>query len=459
MDISNWTLNELQEMFNIDIHENVDTVRKNITEYIEKIKNTYNENDKDDLLNFLHEAYIKVMNNYTKKNISNIFSNKNSVVNRKDGIKVNDEDKHFVYTRERLPISESHDIPILKGQINPLLRNINKRIINLDTQMRNYLSEDSNNVTLDLSEPLNNVIALRVLSMEIRHCWYTFDEAYGTNMFKVDNSNITIPNGNYSESELITLINDALSVASLGNISFSYNTNTGMALITNSGPTSHTITFYNNANPGNMKKNNNLGWLLGYRSFDADYNILFDIDANETITGNALLDVYGPRYILLEIEDFNNNHFNRNFVAIDDSISKANYPSYYTPDISLSDPSVKFTIDSNGNTVWIDSGLTHAQQQTISSVYQSRIQENKLENKVTGMKTNDILSKLPVQYTSNYNTLIIGYNFINKNERLYYGPVKINRIKIALYNDKGQLLRLNKQDFSITLQTDEFYQF
>lgn len=396
---------------------------------------------------------------YQKEYLNDVFHNRNYLVNRKDVVAINDEDKHFVSTRNRLPISQSHSIPIVKGQINPLLRNINKRIINIDTQMRNYLSEDSNNLTLDLSEPLNNVIAMRVLSVEIRHCWYTFDEVYGTTSFKVDNSNIIISNGNYSANELITQLNDALTNASISYLDVSYNTNTGKVSILNNDTMSHTVTFYDNNVPGNMKKNNSLGWLLGYRTFDTSYNIQYNIGAGETIIGDALLDVYGPRYLLLEVEDFNNNHFNRNFVGIDDSIVKANYPSYYTPDISLSDPSLKFTIDSNGNTVWVDSGLTQAQQLTISSVYQSRLNENSNENKVSGLKTNDILSKLPVQYSSNYNTLVIGYNFINKNERLYYGPVNISRIKVALYNDKGQLLHLNKQDFSITLQTDEFYQF
>ena len=385
----------------------------------------------------------------------------NNIINRKNNVNISDEDKHFIYTRNREQVLQGHNLPVVQGQVNPVLRNVNKRIVSLDTQMRNYLDQDSNNVTMDLSEPLNNVLALRVLSVEIRHSWYTFDQAYGTTDLLIDNSLVEIPDGNYSEIELINKINYELSANSMSYIDFSYNNNTGKTTITNVDADTHTISFYDNSNPGNKKKNSNFGWLLGFRTFDSSFNIRYEIEqlgGNNVITSNSLLDVYGPKYILLELEDYNNNHFNRNFVAVDDNVESVNYPYYYSPDLSMSDPHYRAIIDENNQVQWINSGLTHAQAFTISQIYKSK-QSSINQNKVSGMKTNDILSKLPVQYSKAFGTLIIGYNFINKNERLYYGPVNINRMKIALYNDAGQLLNLNGQDFAITLQTDELYQY
>ena len=80
-------------------------------------------------------------------------------------------------------VPQHHQLSVVKGELNPLKRQINKRIISLDTQMRTNLSAPPNNITLDLNEPILNVIALRVLSLEMRHSWYTFDAAYGTNRF------------------------------------------------------------------------------------------------------------------------------------------------------------------------------------------------------------------------------------------------------------------------------------
>lgn len=383
----------------------------------------------------------------------------NTVVNRIDSVNIKDEDKHFLYTRNREQILQQHDIPIVQGQKNPVLRNINKRIVSLDTQMRTDLNASPNDVTLDLSEPLNNVLALRVLSVEIRHCWYTFDHAYGTTDFLVDSTLIQIPNGNYSETDLITEINNTLTSEGIG-IEASYNTNTGKVTLTNTKhpPTDYTVYFYDNENPGNKKKNSNFGWLLGYRTFDSSYNINFTLNSGTSVTGSSLLDVYGTKYILLELEDYNNNHFNRNFVAVNDDVESLAYPSYYSPDLSLNDPLYKAVINPDSTISWVDSGLTQSQAFTISEIFKSR-QNNINNNKISGMKTNDILSKLPVQYSNQFGTLLIGYNFINKNERLYYGPVNISRMKIALYNDAGQLLDLNGQDYSITLQTDELYQY
>ena len=386
----------------------------------------------------------------------------NTLVNRVNSVNIKDGDKHFLYTRNREQVLQQHDIPVVQGQANPVLRNINKRIVSLDTQMRTDLNASPNDVTLDLSEPLHNVLALRVLSVEIRHCWYTFDEAYGTTDFLVDSSLIQIPNGNYSESDLIAEITSSLTLAGITNIIPSYDGNTGKVTLKNTGATDYTISFYDNENPGNKKKNSNLGWLLGYRTFDSSYNINFTLGASgsptEEVTGSSLLDVYGTKYILLELEDYNNNHFNRNFVAVNDDVESLAYPSYYTPDLSLSDPLYKAVINPDNTISWVSSGLTQSQAFTVSEIAISR-QTNVNSNKISGMKTNDIISKLPVQYSKQFGILIIGYNFINKNERLYYGPVDISRMKIALYNDAGQLLNLNGQDYSITLQTDELYQY
>ena len=412
--------------------------------------------DNEDQVNEVINDIINESTLYQKHHLQDVHKT-NTIINRNKNVNISDGDKHFIFTRNREQVLQEHNLPVVQGQLNPVLRNVNKRIVSLDTKMRNYLNQDPNNVTLDLSEPLNNVLALRVMSVEIRHSWYTFDDTYGTAEFIVDNSLVSIDNGNYSETELMTQINNKLSSYDISFLDFSYNANTGKVTIENTDSSSHTITFYDNENPGNMKKNSNLGWLLGYR-LDNSYNITTTIDGSGSTTGPSLLDVYGPKYILLQLEDYNNNHFNRNFVAVDDNVEPLKFPSYYSPDLSMSDPNFKAILDSNNQVQWIDSGLTQTQVFTISEIYKSK-QTSINENKVSGMVTNDILSKLPIQYTKSFGTLVIGNNFLNKNERYYYGPVNISRVKISLYNDAGQLLNLNGQDYAVTLQTDELYQY
>jgi hypothetical protein len=458
--IENYTIDELINIFDINNDEKNDNkiLNKKIKKYINKISETYYEKDRNLMIKFLNNAYNKIINLNLKGDIKNV-NLLNEVLNREEYVDVIEKDNHFIYTRNREPIVQGHNVPIVQGQLNPTLRNINKSIVSLDTQMRQNLFQDTNNITYDLSEPLINVMSIRVLSIEIKHSWYTFDKNYGTTEFLVDNSFIQIPDGNYNSNDLINIINNDLSNNNMNYIVFSYNENTGKTTIANNDTMPHTITFYNNDNPGMKKKNSNFGWLLGFKTFDASFNIILTIQPSSMITSIGLLDVYGPRYILLEIDDFNNNHYNKNFISVDDTHNNLKFPSYYTPDISLNDPSKRLTKDNNGNIIWIDSGLKQSEVYTILQVNKERQSKGENFNKITSIKKNDIIAKLPVQYSTNFGTLIIGYNFINKNERLYYGPVNIKRMKVALYNDAGQLLNLNRQDFSITLQTDELYQY
>lgn len=461
-DINEYNIVDLKELFSLDDEYTEDDINDSIKQLVKTFpalrkKELFLRGAKNKLMEFLKEDYSDDNNEITQN--SNI--NKH-LINRSDHVQIKQQDSHFIFNRNRENIIQKHNIPIVQGQTNPVLRNINKRIISLDTQMRTDLNANPNNVTLDLSEPLTNVLVIRLLSVEIRHSWYTFDEAYGTTDFLVDSTIIKIPNGNYSESDLITEINNKLVSEGVGYIVFSYNSNTGKVTITNNDGSDHIIYFYDNEVPGNKKKNSNFGWLLGYRTLDVSYNINITLSAlgsgTNTSTGNSLLDVYGTKYILLELEDYNNNNFNRNFVAVNDDIGTLAYPSYYTPDLSLSDPLYRAIINEDNSISWIDSGLTQTQAFTITEIASSR-EKNINQNKVSALQTTDILSKLPIHYSKQFETLIIGNEFINKNERLYYGPVNISRVKLAVYNDAGQLLNLNGQDYSVTLQSEELYQY
>jgi len=47
---------------------------------------------------------------------------------------------------------------------------------------------------------------------------------------------------------------------------------------------------------------------------------------------------------------------------------------------------------------------------------------------------------------------------LNKQERIYFGPVNISRMNIKLVNDRGDTVDLNGSDWSCTLQCDQLYQ-
>ena len=155
-----------------------------------------------------------------------------------------------------------------KDKLNPLLKQTVKRIISIDSQYRDTeFYKYSTDFTFNLSEPLKDVVAIRMYSMQIPYSWYTINNNYGGNFFYlkgnvagIDNGDfdykISIRSGNYLPATLITAVND--SVTSLKttypDVSF------GNTSITYDGPSNKSSIFID------IKNNFN----------ESDYEVVFD---------------------------------------------------------------------------------------------------------------------------------------------------------------------------------------
>jgi hypothetical protein len=118
--------------------------------------------------------------------------------------------------------------PNLSGT-NPLLKQTIKRVISIDSQYRNKMFQPlSTNFTFNLSEPLKDVVSLKLYSVNIPYTWYTISSDYGSNFFYlkgnspgIDQGNhdyqIAINPGNYTPTELVTAI-----TASITNLKTQY---------------------------------------------------------------------------------------------------------------------------------------------------------------------------------------------------------------------------------------------
>jgi len=45
------------------------------------------------------------------------------------------------------------------------------------------------------------------------------------------------------------------------------------------------------------------------------------------------------------------------------------------------------------------------------------------------------------------------------NRRTYFGPVNIERLKVTLQDDKGNLLNINGADWSMSIIVEQLYQY
>lgn len=104
-------------------------------------------------------------------------------------------------------------------RLNPLLKQTIQRIISIDSQFRDIKTHpQTTSFSFDLSEPLRDVVSLRLYSVQIPYTWYTIPKSYGSNFFYlkgnasgITNGNfdykIAIPPGNYTPAELESTIN------------------------------------------------------------------------------------------------------------------------------------------------------------------------------------------------------------------------------------------------------------
>lgn len=105
---------------------------------------------------------------------------------------------------------------------NPLLKQTIKRIISIDSQFRNKQFQPlSTNYTFNLSEPLKDVVSLKLYSINIPYTWYTVSKAYGANLIYLKGNlpginnglhdyPITIPPGNYGPIDLQNAVNNSI---------------------------------------------------------------------------------------------------------------------------------------------------------------------------------------------------------------------------------------------------------
>ena len=382
-------------------------------------------------------------------------------------------------------------------------------------------------ITLDLSDTLKNTLKLSLYSYQIPFSWYTIDTAYGnTCLWILDNSDnaiaISVPHGNYTQIEFRDQLNKSFTNAGFtfpptdpSNTPVGYNMNNGIITLNlHSGafnpPMSSKIPpflisattrviFYdftgelqcNRSCRSNTNHffNNTLGWLMGYR---LPY-------INVVPSGNvasAVLDLNGVKYLILVIDDYNQNHVNNSLVSISQYSNNLKIPSYYSPDlpstcilpttqqsgnldrlvtaetfpfVAESRPpnglliAGKYENDYTPTQIVLPSAprtLTQAQLYTINEI--NRQNNNLTKYLATAPTSSDILAIIPIKTSSGVPTgsLLVEYSgSLQDSSRVYFGPVNIERMAVKLLDDKGNVLNLNGSDWCFTLVCECLYQY
>jgi hypothetical protein len=425
-----------------------------------------------------------------------------------------DENGHYMMKHRQLNIPSAYNVPIAQGTMNPTLRNMYTRIVIINSKRRATLfphstdptaASSSTNFNVQLSEELKNVVSLQMTSITLPYSWYAVDAATGTNCFhitatKIDpvsggesnsvTTTITVPTGNYTPVALIAEIQSQFASADesaliKGHLAASYVDATGRCRFTNTsaGTVRLKLTFFDPKRAldcaagcrQSNKINNSLGWILGFRSnsvhTSALYNsfaldgMVYDMPespAGFTLTSEAVVDTYGPKYFMLVLDDYKNNRINGGVVSVTNTETRLDQPYYYDADIpceSIPDPfggptdKITINIPSEPRT------LTEAQLYSINEIRRNR--DFTRVDRVAEPTSSNVFAII----NFNKNGLAVGSAISDSSPALaaytrdYFGPVTLQRLKVTLVDDNGFVVNLNGNDWSFTFAAKALYEY
>ena len=208
-----------------------------------------------------------------------------------------------------------------QGTINPLNKRILRQNINIDTRFReNYYTSNASNFHVDLPIRLTQVVSLQLSALELPNTFYVISQVFGNNfiVFEITGQTpliVTVPDGNYDYLGLQSYLNNFLSNAPVpyNTINFLADINTpngagpssgsGRMIIGSlSGTQAFSINFLTDRYGNDDRQTPlplKLGWLMGFREGYYE-NAL-------TYVSEGIINLLGPRYIYMVIDDFNNN--------------------------------------------------------------------------------------------------------------------------------------------------------
>jgi hypothetical protein len=243
-DINKYTDQQLYDI--LDMNNPTDReLEAKIIHLIKKYENMQNDSG-DQLALFFHKIYNRFFNtddniegfqnptpdpsntmdpnNFALSNDESASALKNTILTQSaPTISPNDlttpQTKQIGYEAQQISSVQQFDYSADKLQLNPLLKQTIKRIISIDSQYRDIKTNPlTSSFSFDLSEPLRDVVSLKLYSVQIPYTWYTIPKSYGSNIFYLKGATsgindgnhdykIEIKPGNYTPSELESTIN------------------------------------------------------------------------------------------------------------------------------------------------------------------------------------------------------------------------------------------------------------
>ena len=313
-DIRNYTINDLKDIFELPNNFDSNIIEIKETKLREKLLSNpkLTPKLKQDTLQFITTAKIKLQENI--KSVKEIMNPHPYIIEK--------------------PIIEGKDI---------LQERTLKKHLNVDTRFRDNFQQSSSNFDINLSFKLANVKKMELSSIEFPTTFYAISNLFGNNFFTiridvlgegVKEALFELPDGNYSRTAIINALNNSSNYTPndhsiFNDINFDVDVDaegsgTGKMIFTIDSSLSivNQVELLFNENRSCQPDSNalikKLGWMLGFRN--GSY-----VSTNESnyfeIRSESLLNITGPKYIYMAIDDHNsNNESTSNFYSAFNSV-------------------------------------------------------------------------------------------------------------------------------------------
>lgn len=521
--IDNYSREELLEILGLDTQEkDTNLIESKINQIIKKFKSEDNNKFTKFFLDAkkiliekpekkkVPQAEIWLRNQFLKQTDK---SQSDKTTKRENQVGFFEDATHPVMLRNKLGISNTIPLEIAQGNLNPNLKQKIIRKVVINSSFRNniipYTSDPRDptsptNFTCLLSIPLRNVLKMSLSSIFIPTTFNVFDDVNSNTIFWIKNKSneltlVQIKNGTYNLNQIKDELNSvlegkfpdisvSLSGNSVSNRIFFNNSGTdvyevhflnpsGVNEIMNSNTDSLDSNSCNISNLTNLNYSNCLGNYLGFRfnkedAKESQDSLIGKIPEKfyRPLTASGLIadvtpNLTGSNYFNLLVDDFNNNHAANRLITIGNLEDRLSLPTYFIH----SDLSGPFEINQQKIPQVLPTfprKLTQNQLFSINNIIESRQRKN---NRLSDVNSANILASIQLPDIFGFsdasgnkilkNSISIDNFDSDINERNYFGPVSIQRLKISLVDYLGNLVNLNGHDWSFTLKVEELYEY
>ena len=451
--VKNYTIEEIYDIFGLNEGDPVYILNQKMTEFFE----TSRRNPL--MTKFLRECQSAIFNDLEYRgqmteDVDDNASDNNDAIEEKSLLSSKKKlEEYYPSTLVVNDHKEKLDNPLDStpggdGTINPFVRRTYRKEVCVDSVFKKT-TENSNSFTVFFPKKLDNVVSMRMTSVELPNRVYNISEVDNRNQMYIFTSNITglsdasntitVPPGDYTRETLVSAINNIMSNSTTGMqyLVFDIDKVTNRSIIRAKMSKDSGAAFYPLSDPNAATYSPNfkytlsfptytaradlvscdtsptagtsqeifqdgLGWTLGFRKASYDVtgsDVYVDITSTNGIlynykaalTSEALYNDKIQDYIFIDVNDFNNNY-------VADSIVSATQESYL------------------GDTLF---------------------------------------ARIPMSTPSNLGLRMYMADF--EPRRDYFGPVTIDRLHLRVLNKYGELVDLGGQDYSCMFEFNVRY--